>query len=107
LTTRNQEATAVLKIHGMSKSGRADELRRAVVGLEGVFLVDINYTLDNVTVNYDADKITLAEVRRKLDPRAFSRGSKRRAATGPKSKRSVGIPRSRPKISGRSSRAEG
>jgi copper chaperone CopZ len=78
MTTRNQEATAVLKIHGMSKPGRAGELRRAIVGLGGVSLVDINYTLDNVTVNYDADKVTLAEVRKKLDPKASLRSSKPR-----------------------------
>jgi copper chaperone CopZ len=78
MTTRNQEATAVLRIHGMSKSGRAGELRRAIVGLDGVSLVDINYTLDNVTVNYDSDRITLAEVRKKLDPKASLRNSRPR-----------------------------
>jgi len=78
MTARNQDATAVLKIHGMSKSGRAGELRRAIVGLDGVSLVDINYTLDNVTVDYDPDKVTLAEVRKRLDPKASVRNSKPR-----------------------------
>jgi copper chaperone CopZ len=87
MTTRNQEATAVLKIHGMSKSGRAGELRRAIVGLDGVSLVDINYTLDNVIVNYDADKVTLAEVRKKLDSKASLRSSKPRAKSSRKSGR--------------------
>jgi len=76
MTTRNNEATAVLRIRGMGRSGRAGELRRAIVGLEGVSLVDINYTLDNVTVNYDSDKTTLAEVRKRLIPKGTVRSSK-------------------------------
>jgi hypothetical protein len=68
MTYRTREATAILKIDGMSRRGRADRLRIAAGKLDGVFLVDINYILDNVTVSYNPDKLTLAQVRRKLDP---------------------------------------
>jgi hypothetical protein len=68
MTRGMREATAILKIHGMNKSGRADRLRRAAGNLDGVFLVDINYILDNVTISYNPDKLTLAQVRKKLDP---------------------------------------
>jgi copper chaperone CopZ len=68
MTTRKHEAVAVLKILGMSKLGRAEQLKRAVAGLDGVFLADINYILDNVTVNYDPDKVTLAQVKKRLNP---------------------------------------
>jgi len=63
-----REATAILKIHGMSKKGRAEQLKRAAGRLDGVFLVDINYILDNVTIRYNPEELTLAQVRRKLDP---------------------------------------
>ncbi|MDA4115157.1 MAG: copper resistance protein CopZ [Thaumarchaeota archaeon] len=52
----------------MSKSGRAESLRRSAAGLDGVFLVDVNYILDNVTIGYDPDKLTLAQIRRKVVP---------------------------------------
>jgi len=68
MTRGKHEATAILKIHGMSESGRAQRLRRAADKLDGVFLVDINYILDNVTISYNPDKLTLAQVRKKLDP---------------------------------------
>jgi len=68
MTRGRQDATAILRIHGMSKSGRAQRLRRAASKLDGVFLVDINYILDNVTIGYNPDKLTLAQVKKKLDP---------------------------------------
>jgi len=61
-----RQATAVLKIQGMSKPGRAERLRRSAAGLDGVFLVDVNYILDNVTIGYDPDKLTLAQIKRKV-----------------------------------------
>lgn len=75
MTTRNPEATAILKIHGMSKAGRAGQLRRAIARLEGVILVDINYTLDNMTITYYSDKTTLTEVRRMLNTKVVARRS--------------------------------
>lgn len=54
----------------MSRLGRAEQLRRAIGGLDGVFLADINYILDNVTISYDPDKLTLAQVKKKLDPKS-------------------------------------
>jgi copper chaperone CopZ len=68
MTTRKIEAIAVLKILGMSKLGRAEQLKRSITGLDGVFLADINYILDNVTISYDPDKVTLAQVKKRLDP---------------------------------------
>ena len=68
MTHGTQEATAILRIHGMSRKGRADRLRRAAGKLDGVFLVDINYILDNVIINYNPDRLTLAKIKRKLDP---------------------------------------
>src|ERR1700752_4314781 len=67
MTQRTREATAILKIDGMSRKGSAERLRIAAGKLDGVFLVDINYILDNVTVSYNPDKLTLAQVRSKLD----------------------------------------
>jgi hypothetical protein len=67
MTQRKHEATAILRIQGLGKSGRAEQLRRAASGLDGVFLVDVNYILDNVTISYNPDKLTLAQVRKKLD----------------------------------------
>jgi Cu+-exporting ATPase len=68
MTSRKRQATAVLKIQGMNKAGRADRLRRTASGLDGVFLVDVNYILDNVTIGYDPDKLTLSQIKRKVDP---------------------------------------
>jgi copper chaperone CopZ len=68
MTYAKQEATAILRIDGMSKSGRAERLKRAVHALDGVFLMDINYILDNVTISYDPNKLTLAQVKKKLNP---------------------------------------
>jgi len=73
MTNGKRQATAILKIHGMSKSGRAESLRRSAAGLDGVFLVDVNYILDNVTIGYDPDKLTLAQIRRKVVPSAPTR----------------------------------
>jgi len=67
MTYRTREATAILRIDGMGRRGRAERLRIAAGKLDGVLLVDINYILDNVTVSYNPDKLTLAQVRRKLD----------------------------------------
>ena len=72
---RNQEATAVIKIWGMSDPGRAQHLRQAAGKLDGVLRVDFNYILDSVTVKYDADKLTSAQVKKKLglgNPRSQS-----------------------------------
>jgi len=68
MTNGKRQATAILKIQGMSKSGRAESLRRSAAGLDGVFLVDVNYILENVTIGYDPDKLTLAQIRRKVVP---------------------------------------
>ena len=59
-------ATAVLKIPGMSRTGRAERLRRDVRGLDGVLDIEINYILDSVTVKYDAGKLTSTQVRKRL-----------------------------------------
>ena len=68
MTNGTQEATAVLRIHGMGRRGRAERLRRAAGHLDGVFLVDINYILDNVTIRYNPSRLTLAKIKKKLDP---------------------------------------
>lgn len=68
MTNRKRQATAILKIQGLNKSGRAESLRRSAAGLDGVFLVDVNYILDNVTIGYDPDKLTLAQIKRKVVP---------------------------------------
>ena len=73
LTNGKRQATAILKIEGMGKHGRADRLRESAAGLDGVFLVDINYILDYVTVGYDPDKLTLAQIKNKVDVRARKR----------------------------------
>jgi copper chaperone CopZ len=70
LTNGKRQATAILKIEGMGKRGRADRLRESAAGLDGVFLVDINYILDKVTVGYDPDKLTLAQIKNKVSPSA-------------------------------------
>jgi copper chaperone CopZ len=66
MTSGKGEATAILKIRGMSDSGQARRLRRAAAKLDGVLRVDINYILDSVTVKYDANKLTSAQVKKKL-----------------------------------------
>lgn len=83
MTYRKHEATAILKLDGMRRSGRAERLRRAAGGLDGVFLVDINYILDNVTISYDPNKLTLAQVR-KAQPECHnaSLASKRKVTLG-------------------------
>ncbi len=68
MTSGKGEATAILKIRGMTESGQAQRLRRAAVKLDGILRVDINYILDSVTVKYDANKLTPAQVRKKLAP---------------------------------------
>jgi len=73
MTNRRRRATAILKIRGMSKSGRAERLRRSASKLDGVILVDINYILDNVTIGYDPNKLTLAQIRNKVDPSTRAR----------------------------------
>jgi copper chaperone CopZ len=66
MTSGKGEATAILKLQGMSDSGQARRLRRAAAKLDGVHRVDINYILDSVTVKYDADKLTSAQVKKRL-----------------------------------------
>jgi copper chaperone CopZ len=60
------EATAILKVRGMSNSGQARQLRRAAARLDGIVRVDINYILGSVTVKYDADKLTSTQIKQKL-----------------------------------------
>ena len=69
MTNVKGEATAILKIPGMSDSVRAQRFRRAAAKLDGVLRVDMNYILDSVTVKYDADKLTSAQIKKKLAPR--------------------------------------
>ena len=69
MTGGKGEATAVLKIRGMSDSVQAQRFRRTAAKLDGVFRVDINYILDSATVKYDADKLTPAQIKKKLAPR--------------------------------------
>jgi len=66
MTNGKGEATAILKIRGMSDSVQAQRFRRTAARLDGILRVDINYILDSVTVKYDADKLTSAEIRKKL-----------------------------------------
>jgi copper chaperone CopZ len=73
MTSVRAEARAILKIQGMSDSGKVRELRRAAAGLDGILGVDINYILDSVTVKYDADKLTSAQIKERLAP--SSRGA--------------------------------
>ena len=68
-------ATAVLKIPGMSRTGRAEQLRHDVGGLDGVLGIEINYILDSVTVQFDAGKLTSTQVRKRL--KSSSRGKER------------------------------
>ena len=66
MTNGRQQAIAILKIQGMGESGRAERLRRSAAELDGLFLVDINYILDNITIGYDPDKLTLAQIKKKV-----------------------------------------
>ena len=66
MTDGKGEATAILKIRGMSDSGQAQRFRRTAAKLDGVLWVDINYILDSVTIKYDADKLTLDQIKKKL-----------------------------------------
>jgi hypothetical protein len=68
MTKANRQATAILKIWGMSRSGRAERLRRSAAGIDGIFQVDFTYILENVTIDYDPDKLTLAQIKARLDP---------------------------------------
>jgi copper chaperone CopZ len=60
------EATAILKIRGMSDSVQVQRFRRTAAKLDGVLRVEVNYILDSVTVKYDADKLTPAQIKKKL-----------------------------------------
>jgi copper chaperone CopZ len=66
MTSGKGEATAILKLQGVSDSGQARRFRRTAAKLDGILRVDINYILDSVTVKYDADKLTSAEIKKKL-----------------------------------------
>jgi copper chaperone CopZ len=66
MTNGKGEATAILKLQGMSDSGQAQRFRRTAAKLDGILRVDINYILDSVTVKYDADKLTSAQIKKKL-----------------------------------------
>ena len=72
MTNGKGEATAILKLHGMSDSGQAQRFRRTAAKLDGILRVDINYILDSVTVKYDADKLTSAQIKKKLALRSYS-----------------------------------
>jgi copper chaperone CopZ len=60
------EATAILKMRGMSDSGWARQLKRRASDVDGIIRVDINYILDSATVRYDANKLNSAQVKKKL-----------------------------------------
>ena len=62
MTTGKGEATAILKIQGMSNAGRAERFRHAADKLDGVLQVDIDYILDTATIRYDPNRLTLAQV---------------------------------------------
>jgi len=74
MTSGKGEATAILKIRGMSDSVQAQRFRRTAARLDGILRVDINYILDSVTVKYDADKLTSAEIKKKLALRNHAPG---------------------------------
>ena len=84
MTDGKGEATAILKIRGMSDSGEAQRFRRAAAKLDGVLEVDINYILDSVTVKFNADKLTSDQIRRKLTLRRRAPGAR---GSGPEKKR--------------------
>jgi len=62
MTIGKGEATAILKIRGMNRAGRAERFRHAAGKLDGILRVDIDYILDTATVEYDPDKLTRAQV---------------------------------------------
>jgi copper chaperone CopZ len=66
MTNGKVEATAILKLQGMSDSGQAQRFRRTAAKLDGILRVDVNYILDSVTVKYDANKLTSAQIKKKL-----------------------------------------
>lgn len=66
MTNGKGEATAILKLQGMSDWEQAKRFRRTAAKLDGISRVDINYILDSVTVKYDANKLTSAQIRKKL-----------------------------------------
>lgn len=68
MTSGMRQATAILKIRGMSEAGRAERLRRSAAELDGVLMVDVNYILDNVTIGYNPEKLTFAQIKEKLEP---------------------------------------
>jgi hypothetical protein len=68
MTGVKRAATAILRVEGMGDTGRAERLKHAVGGLEGVLLVDFNYILGNATISYDPDKVTLVQVKKSLEP---------------------------------------
>jgi copper chaperone CopZ len=72
MTNGKGQATAILKIRGMSDSGQAQRFRRTAAKLDGVLRVDINYILDSVTVKYDADKLTSDQIKKKLALRSHA-----------------------------------
>ncbi|MDG7004256.1 MAG: heavy-metal-associated domain-containing protein [Nitrososphaerota archaeon] len=55
-----------MNIPGMSRPGRAKQLRDDVGGLDGVLHIEVNYIFDSVTVKYDASKLTSTQVRKRL-----------------------------------------
>ena len=66
MTKRRREATAIFKILGMSRPGRAQKLKRAVGKLDGVLVFDINYVFDTVSMKYDANRLTLDQIKKQL-----------------------------------------
>jgi len=62
MTIGKGEATAILKIQGMNRAGRAERFRHAADKLDGILRVDIDYILDTATVEYDPDKLTRAQI---------------------------------------------
>jgi copper chaperone CopZ len=79
-----REATAILKIRGMSDSAEVQRFRRASSKLDGVLRVDINYILDSVTVKYDANKLTSAQIKKRLALRNRAPATRRLDSADPK-----------------------
>ena len=104
MKTGKGQATAILKIQGMDKSGRAQQIRRAVHKLDGVFRVDINYIQDTATVRYDADRLTLAQV--KSIHHDVPRSKPPYALAEPKGIRSKGAARTDKYIQGKRAKGE-
>jgi copper chaperone CopZ len=82
MTNGKGQATAILKIRGMSDSGQAQRFRRTAAKLDGVLRVDINYILDSVTVKYDADKLTSDQIKEKLALRSHAPVMRRSGSGG-------------------------